>query len=200
MRVGFPWSVRLVGVRRPYPVVVEPWPDDVQSGGWRPVARFRVRRYVGAAPRFGVAIRVGEADMASADPEIVRALSNTDLFTGVGDRAIAAIAAQARVVNHPAGKDITEEGGGAAGFHLIRSGEASVTVHGQSRPKLGPGDYFGEISMIDGQPRSATVHADTSLTTISLASWAFHPILDDQPEVTKQLLKVMCARLRAAES
>ena len=136
----------------------------------------------------------------AADPEIVQALSSTDLFSGVGDKALTAIAAQARVVSHPQGKDITEEGGGAAGFHLIRSGTVSVTVGGNPRPDLGPGDYFGEISMIDGKPRSATVNATSPVTTISLASWAFHPILDEHPEVSKELLKVMCARLRAAES
>ncbi len=136
----------------------------------------------------------------AADPEIVQALSSTDLFAGLSKKALNAIAAQARVVNHPEGRDITEEGGGAAGFHLIRSGTASVTVHGAPRPDLGPGSYFGEISMIDGKPRSATVHATSPVTTISLASWAFHPILDEHPEVTKGLLKVMCARLRAAEA
>ena len=136
----------------------------------------------------------------AADPEIVQALSSTDLFAGVGQKAINAIASQARVVSHPEGKDITEEGGGAAGFHLIRSGSVSVSVGGKTRPELGPGDYFGEISMIDGKPRSATVKATSPVTTISLASWAFHPILDDHPDVTKELLKVMCARLRAAEA
>jgi CRP/FNR family cyclic AMP-dependent transcriptional regulator len=136
----------------------------------------------------------------AADPEIVEALRTTDLFAGVSDRALNAIAAQARVVNHPEGKDITEEGGGAAGFHLIRSGNVSVSVGGHARPDLGPGNYFGEISMIDGKPRSATVHATSPVTTIALASWAFHPILDEHAEVGKELLKVMCARLRAAEA
>ena len=136
----------------------------------------------------------------AADQEIVQALGNTDLFSGVSKRALNAIAQQARVVKHEAGKEITEEGGGAVGFHLIREGEASVTVHGAQKPALGPGDYFGEISLIDGKPRSATVRAETPLTTVSLASWSFLPILDDQPEVSKQLLKVLCARVRAAES
>jgi CRP/FNR family cyclic AMP-dependent transcriptional regulator len=136
----------------------------------------------------------------AADQGIVQALGSTDLFSGVGKRALNAIAEQARVVHHDAGKEITEEGGGAVGFHLITEGEASVTVHGGSRPALGPGAYFGEISLIDGKPRSATVRAETPLTTISLASWSFLPILDDQPEVSKALLKVLCARVRAAES
>jgi CRP/FNR family cyclic AMP-dependent transcriptional regulator len=136
----------------------------------------------------------------AADPEIVDALARTDLFAGLGKKHLNSIASQARLVHHQEGKDITEQGGGAAGFHLIKEGTASVLVSGSTRPALGPGDYFGEISMIDGQPRSATVHADTEMTTISIPSWSFHPILEEEPEVAKVLLKVLCARLRAAES
>ncbi len=135
----------------------------------------------------------------AADQEIVSALNQTDLFRGVSKKGITAIANQARVVNHPAGREIVEEGGGAAAFHLIRSGTASVRVGDKSRPDLGPGDYFGEISLIDGLPRSATVKAETPLTTISLPSWHLHSLLDEHPEIARELLKVMCARLRAAE-
>jgi CRP-like cAMP-binding protein len=136
----------------------------------------------------------------AADPKIVEALGRTDLFGGLNKKHLTAVAGQARMVHHQAGKDITEQGGGAAGFHLIQEGTATVLVGGRERRKLGPGDYFGEISMIDGQPRSATVHADTEVTTLSIPSWSFHPILDEEPEVAKVLLKVLCARLRAAES
>jgi len=136
----------------------------------------------------------------AADPEIIQALSQTDLFAGLSKKHMTSIASQARLVHHQPGKDITEQGGGAAGFHLIKDGTASVKVSGRDRPSLGPGDYFGEISMIDGQPRSATVHADTDMTTISIPSWSFHPILDEEPEVAKVLLKVLCARLRIAEA
>jgi CRP-like cAMP-binding protein len=135
----------------------------------------------------------------AADPAIVKELGATDLFGKVGRKALEAIASQARVVDHAAGKEITEEGGSATGFHLIRSGTASVNVGGSPRPSLGPGQYFGEISLIDGQPRSATVTADGPLTTISLASWSFKPILEEEPDVAKALLVVMCQRLRAAE-
>jgi CRP/FNR family transcriptional regulator, cyclic AMP receptor protein len=135
----------------------------------------------------------------AADPEIVQALGKTDLFAGLNKKHLTSIASQARLVHHHPGKDITEQGGGAAGFHLIKDGTASVRVSGHDRPSLGPGDYFGEISMIDGQPRSATVHAETDMTTISIPSWSFHPILEEEPEVAKVLLKVLCARLRAAE-
>jgi CRP/FNR family cyclic AMP-dependent transcriptional regulator len=138
-------------------------------------------------------------DFMAADPAVVQALQQTDLFSSLGKKALNHIASQARVVDHETGKEITEEGGGAAGFHLIQSGTASVTVAGNAKPPLGPGDYFGEISLIDGLPRSATVTATSPMRTISLVSWAFRPILDKEPEVSKALLKVMCARLRARE-
>jgi len=135
----------------------------------------------------------------AADPGIVSALQQTDLFGGLGKKALQSIADQARVVEHAEGKEITEEGGGAAGFHLIQSGSASVTVGGREKAQLGEGDYFGEISLIDGLPRSATVTATSPLRTVSLASWSFKPILDSEPEVARAMLKVMCARLRASE-
>jgi CRP-like cAMP-binding protein len=134
-----------------------------------------------------------------ADQDIINELSRTDLFKGVSKKGIKAIANQSRVVDHHPGREITEEGGGAAAFHLIRSGTASVRVGDKRRPDIGPGDYFGEISLIDGLPRSASVKAETSLTTISLPSWHLHSLLDEHPEIARQLLKVMCARLRAAE-
>jgi CRP-like cAMP-binding protein len=132
-----------------------------------------------------------------ADPAIVQALKRTDLFGSLSKKALEQVAAQAKVVDHPQGKEITEQGGGAAGFHLIEAGTASVTVGGQDRGTMGPGEYFGEISMIDGLPRAATVTAMTPMRTISLVAWAFRPILDSEPEVAKALLRVLCARIRA---
>lgn len=133
-----------------------------------------------------------------ADPAIVQALQKTDLFGALSKKALERIALQARVVDHPTGKEITEQGAGAVGFHLIQSGEASVTVGGKDRGTMGAGEYFGEISLIDGLPRAATVTATEPLRTISLASWDFKPILDNEPEVAKALLKVLCARIRAS--
>ncbi len=135
----------------------------------------------------------------TADPAVVKALSSTDLFSSLSKRNLERIAKEANVVAHAAGKEITEEGGRGVGFHLITSGTASVKVGSTSRPDLGPGDYFGEISLIDGKPRSATVTAVSDLTTVSLVSWSFTPILDEEPEVARALLQVMCKRLRAAE-
>lgn len=135
-----------------------------------------------------------------ADVDVVDVLRRTDLFAAVGTRGLKRIAQLAKVVQHAAGAEIAQEGGGAAAFHIIVEGAASVHVRGNARPELGVGDYFGEIALIDGRPRSATVVATSPLTTVSLASWDFRPILRDEPGVAVELLKVMCDRLRAAES
>ena len=136
----------------------------------------------------------------AADPAIVEALGKTDLFGSMSPRALKQVATVAREVRHQGGKEITAEGAGGIGFHLITQGSAAVSVHGEDRPDLGPGDYFGEISLIDGKPRSATVTAKGDLSTISLVSWDFTPLLEKEAEVSKGLLMVLCARLRAAES
>ncbi len=135
-----------------------------------------------------------------ADVDVVEVLRRTDLFADVGARGLKSIAKRAKVVEHDAGAEIAQEGGGAAGFHVIVEGTASVDVHDHKRPELGPGDYFGEIALIDGKPRSATIVATSPLTTVALVSWDFHPILKEEPGVALGLLEVMCARLRAAEA
>ncbi len=134
----------------------------------------------------------------AADPEVVEALRRTDLFADVGRRALNSLASEAKVVHHEAGREIMAEGGGALAFHLIRDGQASVRIGDKERPALGPGDYFGDISLIDGKPRSATIRAETPLTTVALSSMSLNIILEKEPEVVRQLLNVMCARLRAA--
>src|SRR3954452_2109411 len=135
----------------------------------------------------------------AADPRIVDAFAKTDLFKGVERRAREGIAANAKTVHHAPGKPLTAEGQSGIGFHLILEGTANVSVHGEERHTLKEGDYFGEISLIDGKPRSATVTAKSDLTTASMVSWEFEPLLLEEPQVTKALLLVMCKRLRAAE-
>lgn len=133
------------------------------------------------------------------DPAVVEALAATDLFGSLGKRSLNRVAESARIVHHDAGKEVATEGRDGIGFHLITEGQASISVHGSARPSLGPGEYFGEISLIDGKPRSATVTAETALTTVSMPSWQFTPLLDSEPEIGHALLLVLCARLRSTE-
>lgn len=131
--------------------------------------------------------------------DLAAAFAATDLFGSLGRRPLSRLAAAARVVEHPAGRTIVDEGESGIGFHLILDGTAEVKVGDEGRPDLGPGDYFGEISLVDGKPRSATVVAKTALRTASLTHWQAKPLFMEEPEVTWALLSKLCERLRAAE-
>lgn len=72
-------------------------------------------------------------------------------------------------------------------------------MKGRTRSELGPGDYFGEMSLLDGGPRSATVRASEPLTTLSIAEWNFRPLLKSHPTIAYKMLVMMCRRLRSVE-
>jgi len=121
------------------------------------------------------------------------------LFHGFGGKDLQRIAAIAKEVDFPAGREVAKQGESGIGFHMIVQGEVDVSIDGRSHATLGPGSYFGEMSLLDGGPRSATVKAITDLKTVSLTSWDFLALLDQYPELTRKLLVELCGRLRAVE-
>jgi len=126
-------------------------------------------------------------------------LAATDIFQGMSKRALGQLVKTGREVDHPDGAEVIVEGAGAVGFHLITNGKARVTSAGAVRRTLGVGDYFGEISVIDGKPRSASVEAVGALTTFVLDPYMLQILIRDNPDVAHTLLMVLCARLREAE-
>ncbi len=129
----------------------------------------------------------------------IERIRSVPLFSDFGDKELQRVAAIAKEVEFPAGKVIAKQGESGVGFHMIVDGEATVSVEGIEHAKLGPGSYFGEISLIDGGPRSATVTATTDLKTVSVTSWDFNVLLDQFPELARQLLIQLCRRLREVE-
>jgi CRP/FNR family transcriptional regulator, cyclic AMP receptor protein len=127
-------------------------------------------------------------------------LRRIDLFAGLSDRQLKRLVGRAKEVRHEAGRSITTEGNVALGFHLLLDGEVAVSQNGAVRRRLGPGDYFGEISMIDGQRRSATITAETPVRALTVSHATFEELLDQDPSFARGLLKVLCARLREAEN
>jgi len=99
-----------------------------------------------------------------------------------------------------AGSTVADEGRTGAGFFVIEAGEATVSVRGTEHGKLGPGDYFGEIALIDDGARSATVTADSELRCYGLTSWEFRPLVECNASIAWKLLETMAKRLRAAQS
>jgi CRP-like cAMP-binding protein len=126
-------------------------------------------------------------------------IRSVPLFSEFGAKELQRVAAIAKEVEFPAGKVIAKQGETGVGFHMIADGEAAVSVDGVEHATLGPGSYFGEISLIDGGPRSATVTAKTDLKTVSLTSWDFNALLDEFPELSRTLLIQLCRRLRTVE-
>jgi CRP-like cAMP-binding protein len=107
---------------------------------------------------------------------------------------------RAREVTHVKGKKVASEGESGLAFHLILSGRATVTRGSHAIRTLGAGDYFGEISMIDGKPRSATITIDEEVHAIAIDHGVFGSVLDEHPEFARVLLTGLCARLREAEA
>jgi CRP/FNR family transcriptional regulator len=90
------------------------------------------------------------------------------------------------------------EGSGGAAFFLIDSGEATVTSKGVQVATLGPGDCCGELALIDGGPRSATVIAATDLVCYGLTFWEFRPLVERNGAIGWKLLQALAKRLRAS--
>jgi CRP/FNR family transcriptional regulator, cyclic AMP receptor protein len=136
------------------------------------------------------------SELATIDP--VKMLSGVPIFEGLTKKELKAIADAAKQVTHAAGSTLAREGESGVGFFLILEGVASVTVGDRSRGKLGPGDFFGEISLLDQGPRTATVVAQTPVTTLGLTAWSFKRLVEQNPSIASKMLKVMANRLRAS--
>ena len=138
-------------------------------------------------------IRLGMTDA-------VEMLGNVPLFSGIGRRELKRLADRMSERTFAEGEIAVEEGRGGAGFWLIRDGSATVSVAGQIVRTLGPGEYFGEIALLDDGPRTATVTAGTDMRCLGMASWEFRPFVLDHPELALTMLQTLARRLREAEA
>jgi CRP/FNR family transcriptional regulator len=122
------------------------------------------------------------------------------LFKGLPDSELRSIEKQMKKVHHPAGHEIVVRGDNGVGFMVILDGNVTVdTIQGKSR-KLGPGDSFGEMALLDQEGRSASIKADTDVDLATIPEWNFKPFLKEHPEVTYRLLQLLSQRVRQAES
>ena len=128
---------------------------------------------------------------ASAD-----VLKKVPLFAGLDDRELGQIAASMKERRFAAGDTMTEEGAGGAGFFIVEDGEADVSVDGQSRGQIGPGDYFGEIALLTGSDRTATVTAKTDMLCYGMTPWDFKPLVESNSAIAWKLLTAMAQKLR----
>lgn len=130
--------------------------------------------------------------------ERLNLLAGVKLFESLSQRELKQVLETTKEMVFAAGKDIVVEGETSGRFYLILEGEARVKVAGRTRKVLGPGDHFGEVSLIDKGPRMATVTAETQLRALTIAPFNFTPLLD-QTGIAKKLLVEMCSRFRALD-
>lgn len=135
----------------------------------------------------------------TANPATLAMLQRVPLFAGLREKEVRSIQTMGREVDFAAGTNITSEGEQGVAFFLILDGRATVLVGGKVKRQLGPGDFVGEIALLDGGPRSATVRCETPVRGLALVSWTFRPLLLESPEVTYKILVEVCRRLRAAD-
>ena len=127
-------------------------------------------------------------------------LKKVPLFAELEPKELERLSASFKERTFKAGDTVASEGESGAGFFVIESGEAAVKIHGQERGRLGPGDYFGDIALIDMGARTATVTAETNLECYGLTFWDFRPLVESEARIAWPLLQAMAKRLREAEA
>jgi CRP-like cAMP-binding protein len=133
-------------------------------------------------------------------PAPVDLLKHVPLFARVDDRALKLLAATFTERSFKEGTQLTTEGQGAAGFFVIESGTALVSVDGVERRSLGPGDYYGEIALVDGGLRTATIMATSDGKAYGLTAWQFRPLVEEHTTIAWPLLEALAARIRQIEA
>ena len=123
-------------------------------------------------------------------------LAGCPLFKGIDADGLAALAELATAVDFPAGHVIARQGDYGTGFFVIVDGMVRVVRDGAVVARLGPGEFFGELSILDRLPRTATVTTDAPTRCLALASWDFDKVLLDQPPLMLEILRGVAARLR----
>ena len=132
--------------------------------------------------------------------EVIALLKGIDLFADLSRKEYALMADCLRPMSHDDGEEIVVEGASDGRFFIVTSGTVIAWKGDKKLATFGSGQYFGEISLIDRGPRTATVTASGAVTTLSAASFSFRPMLKANPEMVHKLLVKMCERVRVLDS
>jgi CRP/FNR family transcriptional regulator, cyclic AMP receptor protein len=129
----------------------------------------------------------------------IRHLQRVPLFTGFNEDELRRVAEHSRILEAPAGTVITQIGDAGDSFFIIIDGTAAVRTPVGAGGQLLPGDCFGEMSLVDGEPRSATIVATTDLRLLVVERSHFWRLLDETPELIRRILTILSRRVRRLE-
>jgi len=132
--------------------------------------------------------------------ETAEALSHVPFFSALSKRELRHLAEDTDVVTFAAGQDIVEEGMLGETMYLVLAGEAKVQQGGRRLGSIRPGDFFGEVAVLDGSPRSATVTAQTPLTAIRLYRHTLLGLFKAEPGIALKVLDGVVKRVRQLTS
>ncbi len=126
-------------------------------------------------------------------------LASVPLFAGLSKSEVRSVASHLKEEWFNAGEDIVTADDKGGRMYIITEGRARIIVNGKTKRSVGPGDYFGEMSLIDDSPRAATVRADTTVHTVWLGRANFLSLLQESWPITRKVLADLCARIRGAD-
>jgi CRP/FNR family transcriptional regulator, cyclic AMP receptor protein len=131
---------------------------------------------------------------------VLAGLRNVPLFSKCTNRQLKRLAALGTPIPIEAGREVTVAGEPGAEWFVVVSGQASCRVRGREVATFGPGDFFGELSLIDGSARSASVVAETPMQLLDFNRSEFGRLLEVAPSVVRTMLITMAARMRATNA
>lgn len=129
--------------------------------------------------------------------EKATALARVPLFVGISSESLSRLAEVAGEQDFPAGSYVVRQGQVGNGLYIVLSGSARVIRGSDVLARLKEGDFFGELAVIDQQPRAASVQAETDLSCLAVASWDLLGLLERDPAFALNLIEGLAARLRA---
>jgi cAMP-dependent protein kinase regulator len=135
----------------------------------------------------------------ATNKQLLAVLAAVPLFEGLSRRQLKQIADLAEVASFMAGATLVKEGDAGDSFFVILTGEAKVRVKGRTVNRAIPGDHFGEISLLAGGPRTASIVSETPMTVLLIELTAIQKLLRKDPSLSMQLLKSMARLVRRVD-
>ena len=128
----------------------------------------------------------------------VELIKKVPLFSKLKKKELEDVAHIADELDLPKGKVMAEEGDRGREFFVLLEGEADVSQDGEIINKMGPGDFFGEIALVEDTPRTATVTATTPVRVLVITDRSFRRLLEKQPEIQRKVLVALAQRVKPA--
>ncbi len=137
--------------------------------------------------------------MAKPKPKLEPVLAAVPLFEGLSKKQLKQVAGLAEVVNYMEGHSVVREGDVGDSFFVALAGQAKVQVNGRTVHRVLPGDHFGEISLLDGGERTATVTTETPMTMLMVSRTNFLTLLEKDPEMAVALMESLARMIRRVD-